>query len=288
MIPVSSQHHSFDIAIAAKFGVESAILIHHFQHWIRINRFRNKNIIDGRCWTYQTRKDIQANFPYFTYEEVKYLCEKLVERGILMTGNYNKSHIDRTLWYAFVDEKAFGVDEDFSKNVYEKGKVPNGWGNFPNAKGKSPSPIPDPITDTKTDIEILSSSQAPPGDQKTPGAQSVALAQEFQCALKDSHGNDAPVLNQDKAAKIFELMLRIDKREPSVIRKVMNWAVHDSFWRSNILSPEKLRKKFLQLKIKMETPINTPKNKKQEREWNPKQTQEILPVCDLAKQLFPD
>lgn len=162
MTNLSSQHHSFDIQLATRFGIQEAILIHHFQHWIRVNRAAKRNIKDGRCWSYQTRKDIQAHFPYWSYEEVKYLCEKLVKMGVFVTGNYNKSPMDRTLWYAFEDEKLFAVDEEFSNNLYEKGKVPNGWGKVPNALGKSPSAIPDTKPYTKPKDEGGGDTPKPP------------------------------------------------------------------------------------------------------------------------------
>jgi hypothetical protein len=150
MAALSSQHHSFDIALASQYGVECAILIHHFQHWIRINRRGKRNIRDGKCWTYQSRKEIQLHFPYWSYDEVKYLCEKLENEGVLITANFNKSKFDKTLWYAFVDEKAFQVDEESSKNVYEGKKCPS-KGKNAHGEGKSAQPIPDTInTDTKT------------------------------------------------------------------------------------------------------------------------------------------
>ena len=100
---LSSQHHSFDIKLAAKYGVEEAILIHHFQHWIRINANAGRNFIDGKTWTYQKRKDIQSHFPYCNYDRVKYLCEKLVNQGVMVSSNYNKSPFDNTNWYAFAN-----------------------------------------------------------------------------------------------------------------------------------------------------------------------------------------
>lgn len=153
MTYLSSQHHSFDILLAAKYGVEEAILIHHFQHWIRINQVNGNNIQDGHCWTYQTRKDICARFPYWNVDRVKYLCEKLVEHGILITANYNKLAIDKTLWYAFADEKAFAVNSEISKILYEGQKcLSKGKSAFP--EGKSAQAIPDtkPNTITKESV----------------------------------------------------------------------------------------------------------------------------------------
>lgn len=46
-------------------------------------------------------------------------------------------------------------------------------------------------------------------------------------------------------------MLNIDKRTPEEIESVIRWCQNDSFWRSNILSTNKLRDKYDQLYIKM-------------------------------------
>jgi hypothetical protein len=48
-----------------------------------------------------------------------------------------------------------------------------------------------------------------------------------------------------------DLMLRLDHRTPEQIAEVIRWAQHDDFWRTNILSMEKLRKQFDQLSLKM-------------------------------------
>ena len=158
---LSSQHHSFDIQLAAKYGIDSAIIIHHFQHWIRINRKNNKNIRDGKCWTYQSRKDIAAHFPYWSIDHVRRICEGLVEKGIIITANYNKSPIDKTLWYAFVDEEVFGVDDKNSKNFYERQNC-HSKGKIATSNGKFATPIPDTIKDTKEQIKQDIAQTAPP------------------------------------------------------------------------------------------------------------------------------
>lgn len=52
-------------------------------------------------------------------------------------------------------------------------------------------------------------------------------------------------------AKDINLMIRIDKRTPEDIRRVIEWCQNHTFWQSNILSTEKLRKQFDQLFLKM-------------------------------------
>jgi len=54
-----------------------------------------------------------------------------------------------------------------------------------------------------------------------------------------------------KATRHIDLMIRIDKRNPDDIGRVIEWCQKDSFWKSNILSTEKLRKQFDTLHAKM-------------------------------------
>lgn len=69
-------------------------------------------------------------------------------------------------------------------------------------------------------------------------------------------------------AKVYEDMLRLDKRSKDEIKAVCQWARTDSFWRANFLSPLKLRDKnregvqyFDVFKAKMDSD-NAPKNGK--------------------------
>lgn len=141
-----SQHHSFDIAVASEYSIEEAILIHHFQHWIRINRTLKRNQHEGRTWMYQTQEEIAANFPYFRNRQtVMRIIQKLVDKGVLMEENFNKAKYDRTKWYAFVNEGKF---LPFIDNVHFR-TMESSESN--NGKFESERPIPDTKTDTKTD-----------------------------------------------------------------------------------------------------------------------------------------
>lgn len=121
----SGQNFSFDIALATEYGIEEALLIHHFQHWIRFNKNTGKNLIDGKTWTYQTIKDIAAHFPFLTERQVRYALENLEKKKVLIKGNYNKSAIDKTVWYAFQREDVYVPDLVNSKNVYERQNCPS-------------------------------------------------------------------------------------------------------------------------------------------------------------------
>jgi hypothetical protein len=137
-----STHHSFDIELAAKYGIIGAILIHHIQHWVNHNKRLGKTRKNGRTWTYQTHVEIAAWFPYLSASQVKRELYKLKVANVILIENYNKSCIDRTNWYAFVDEKMFTIDDSVSST---DDSVP--W------TDDSVSSIPDTKTESKPDTE---------------------------------------------------------------------------------------------------------------------------------------
>ena len=47
-------------------------------------------------------------------------------------------------------------------------------------------------------------------------------------------------------------MIRIDKRDPKEIGRVIEWSQTNSFWQNNILSTAKLRKHFDKLALQMQ------------------------------------
>ncbi|MDA1581910.1 hypothetical protein [Bacillus cereus group sp. TH228LC] len=57
--------------------------------------------------------------------------------------------------------------------------------------------------------------------------------------------------NFDSWANEFRLMREKDNRELQEIKDVIDWCQEDMFWKGNILSPKKLREKFDQLTIQM-------------------------------------
>jgi len=56
--------------------------------------------------------------------------------------------------------------------------------------------------------------------------------------------------NLQNWAKHIDYMIRLDKRTPEQINDIIVFSQEDSFWKSNVLSTEKLRQKFDQLWIK--------------------------------------
>lgn len=90
---------SFDVQIAEKYGVNAALLFQNIAYWVQYNRANGKNLYDGYYWTYNSRKALCEIFPYLSPRQIETAVQKLIEAGLVLTGNYNEKPYDRTLWY---------------------------------------------------------------------------------------------------------------------------------------------------------------------------------------------
>lgn len=136
--------HRFKVALAKEYGIEEAILIDDFRYQIARNKANDKNFFDGRYWTYNSQKAYVETFPYLSAGQIKRIINNLVDKGILMKGNYNVNQYDRTNWYAFTD---FGLS--IVQNYYiDELKMTNG-------RVENSSPIPTTNTNNKSIISFM-------------------------------------------------------------------------------------------------------------------------------------
>lgn len=96
--------HLFDVDIAKLYGVNAAAILENFWHWIRHNEANGTNFYDGYYWTFNSRKALRELFPYLSEKQINTALKKLIDDGIIITGNYNKVAYDRTLWYAITEK----------------------------------------------------------------------------------------------------------------------------------------------------------------------------------------
>lgn len=134
--------HNFDVDIAKEYGLKEAILLNHLWFWVEKNKANDVHFYDGTYWTYNSIKAFNKLFPYLSERQINSTLKSLKERGIIQTGNYNKSTYDRTMWYAFTK---MGISI-MQKCKMEDAKMSNGY--VENVK-----PIPDINTDIKPDIK---------------------------------------------------------------------------------------------------------------------------------------
>lgn len=167
-----STTHSFDIRVAKEYGIEEAIIIHHFQFWLNKNLANEQNINDGRAWTYNSINALAKLFPYMSAKKVRTAIDNLVSCGVLVKGNYNQSAYDRTAWYAFNDqEKWLFTDSEPEQSICLKRQIKHP--KKANQIAEKGEPIPDNKQILNTDIKTDKSPPPLPEEDTPPKKEQI-------------------------------------------------------------------------------------------------------------------
>lgn len=82
--------------LAKAIGLNEAIVLQQINYWMNQ---RAGKIINGERWIYNTVKEWKDQFPFWSEATIARTLDNLVWSGLVKTGNYNKSAMDRTKWY---------------------------------------------------------------------------------------------------------------------------------------------------------------------------------------------
>ena len=91
--------YSFDVDFAVENGVEEAVLYKNIMFWCQKNMANGRHFYDGRYWTYNSAQAFTELFPFWNKKKIERLLQSLVDKGIILKGEYNQNKYDRTLWY---------------------------------------------------------------------------------------------------------------------------------------------------------------------------------------------
>ncbi len=133
--------HSFNVEIAKEYGIVEAILLKHIYYWILKNKANNKYFYDDNYWTYNSTKAFAELFPYLSKRQIEYSLKKLIDKGLIVKGNYNKVTYDRTSWYAITK---------LGYSILQNCKIE--MTNLSNRNDENVKPIPNINTNINTDI----------------------------------------------------------------------------------------------------------------------------------------
>ena len=98
--------YSFDTEIAARYGVEEAILLDHIRFWCEKNQSNPDCRKEGRCWMYASAARLAEHFSFWSVPKIRRLLKSLVRQGALLEGRFGRFAFDRTLWYAISESAA--------------------------------------------------------------------------------------------------------------------------------------------------------------------------------------
>ena len=92
-IPVLSE-------LAQVIGLNEAIVVQEVYYWCKVNKREGRKTHQGYYWVYNSYREWTNNhFPWWNEKTVKNIFTRLENRGLLVSGNFNSSKMDRTKWY---------------------------------------------------------------------------------------------------------------------------------------------------------------------------------------------
>lgn len=154
--------HSFDPQIAARVGLNAAVIYQNIVFWTEKNLANGKHVIDGYVWTFNSVKAWGDLFPYLSADQIRRALDKLEADELIVSGNHNKSPYDRTKWY--------GV----SPQIH--------LGKTTNVIGQNVKPIPDSKPDDKPDGKQEAEAYASLSDR--PGSEIQLAVDIYNAAAK--------------------------------------------------------------------------------------------------------
>ena len=206
-------------------GFNEAIVFQQVYYWIKRNAEKWKNFRDGNIRCYNSIEErTKTNFDWRSCTTVKRAFRSLVQQWYLVTWNYNRVRIDKTNWYR--------IDFD---------QVNRGM--------TQPSGQIDP-TNTR---DYSENSQRVSSETKNNIVEEIEIEPLVEMFIKKQAERLPTVLSRmkqkgyiEKQSEEFRELARAMEREgygKELIWPILHFVLEDEFWRNQIQSIAKLRKK---------------------------------------------
>jgi hypothetical protein len=88
-------------SLAVGVGLNEAILLQKIHGWLQCTPKEHV----GRNWIYNSYRSWHEQLPFMSESTIKRAMKNLLDKGIVITNNFNKEKFDKTLWYSIDYEK---------------------------------------------------------------------------------------------------------------------------------------------------------------------------------------
>ncbi len=85
--------------LATLIGLNESIILQQIHYWLELNKQAGRNKRNGQIWTYNSYENWQEQFPFWSLRTIRRTFTILKNRKLIITANYNKLSLDRTIWY---------------------------------------------------------------------------------------------------------------------------------------------------------------------------------------------
>lgn len=217
-------------SLAKVIGLNKSIVLQQIHYWLQTSQ----HIYNDKKWVYNSYDEWHKQFTFWSIKTIKRIILSLEKDGLVISDNFNKLKIDRTKWYSINYDKLSSIVS-----------------NCPHVDEVSlTQPIPETTENTNTpptsnDAEVSKK----PTQQFKENSEAYKLSSYLLQKIRANDPNFKQP-NLQKWAVTIDRLIRLDKRDPKLIKAVIDFATTDDFWKSNILSANKLRKQFTTLMLR--------------------------------------
>ena len=166
--------------IAKALGLNEAIFLQQLHYWLN----RKPHMIEERGWVYNAYKSWQEQLCFMSESTVKRTIKNLIDKGIIITANFNKLKFDRTLWYSIDYDKLDQIVEMEMSNM----TLPLGQIDTMEETSLTP-PIPSNNTSITTNNNIYTHDEKKEKKHKYGEYQNVLLTDTELEKLKNEYSN---------------------------------------------------------------------------------------------------
>src|SRR5699024_2487629 len=249
--------HSFLVEDAEDYGVGEAIILYDIRYWLDKHISNNTNIEEGRYWVYDTYKELKKRHPYFSKAQIKRRIKNIVEDGILIVGEFNKSKWDKTNWYS-IKEAVYSVSVEETKSSHRRDRI------------VTSSMYTNKDTNSKIVETPKAESDYPSSCEFLEEAKSIAnhlLESIVEWDPDHKYSKNSPALKSWVVE--IERAIRLDGRTKKQLDFVIDYVYNGNsstaqFWSGNMQSGKKLRKHF----DKIKNQIKQERGSSPKQEWN--------------------
>jgi hypothetical protein len=104
-------------ALAQEIGLNESILFLQFEFLIAVHGSQ----IAGRRWVRMSVRDLEREFPFWSYSTINRAVQSLEARGLIAVENFNRRNYDKTRWFAIDLDAAARLRSIAIKPVREGG-----------------------------------------------------------------------------------------------------------------------------------------------------------------------
>jgi hypothetical protein len=150
----------FQPTLARLLGLNESIMLQQIHYWLHRGYGKEH---DGEMWIYNSISQWEAQVSFLSRKQIRYALERLEDRGMVVTGQYNQKKFDRTKWYR-IDYSAV---RDIEASAFATEGKPSARDGKPSATEGKPSALQgEPIPETTPEITSETTSE----DVYTPSA----------------------------------------------------------------------------------------------------------------------